>query len=169
MVDEEAFCTFVSGQQPHLQKHVGAHGREIWRLPSQWPSVWRCTMAEMGPRRLERDPRNLKIRKRGCQRKSKGVRLGGLSRWSRLLKNRNKRRARGVWAMVQRRLRGEVASGFNAAIVVATISYGIARNRKKSKRSFTPPREKSSLGPFVHMDGSLGWNPWTTREQKGKR
>ena len=143
--------------------------REIWRLPSQWPSIWRCTMVETGPRRVERDPRNLKIRKRGCWRKSKVVRLGGPSKWSKLLKNRSKRRARVAWARVERRPRGEVASGFNATIVVVTISCGIARNGKKLKKSFAPPREKISPAPFAHMDGSPGWKPWTTRKQRGRR
>ena len=142
--------------------------KEIWRLPSPWPSIWRFTMVEMGPRRVERDPRNLKIRKRRCQCKSKGVRLGGLSRWSRLLKTHSQRTVRVARAQVERRPRGEVASGFNATIVVVTISCRIARNGKKLKRSFAPPQEKMSPAPFAHTDGSPGWNPWTTRNQRGR-
>ena len=25
------------------------------------------------------------------------------------------------------------------------------------------------LAPFAHTDGSQGWNPWTTRKQRGRR
>ena len=137
--------------------------REIWRLPSQWPSVWRFIVVETGPRQVKRDPRNSKTRKRGCRRRSKGVRLGELSRWSKWLKNRSRRRARAARAQVERRPRGEDGKRFNATIVVATTSCWIARSGKKSKRNFIPPQEKTSPAPFTHMDGSLGWNPWTTR------
>ena len=49
---------------------------------------------------------------------------------------------------------------FNATIVVATTSCGIARNGRKLKRNFVPPWEKTSPATFAHMDGSLGWHPW---------
>ena len=126
------------------------------------------TVVEMGPRQVGRDPRNLKIRKGDV---SVGLRefVWGTVRWSRLLKNYNKRRARVAQARMERRPRREVASGFNATIVVATISCRIARNGKKLKTSFAPPREKISLAPFAHTDGSLGWNPWITRKQRGRR
>ena len=93
--------------------------------------------------------------------------MGGPSKWSRWLKNRSRKRARVVWAMVERRPRGEVASRFNATIVVGTISCRIARNGKKLKRSFVPPREKISPAPFVHMEGSPGWNPGPLESRGG--
>ena len=89
-----------------------------------------------------------------------------------MLKNRsNKRRARAVWAMEERRLRGEVASGFNATIVGATISYRIARNGKKSRRSFAPPQEKISPASFAHtrwVTGMETLGPLESREGGGE-
>ena len=114
---------------------------------------------ETGPRWVERDPRNLKIRKRGCRRRSKGVRLGGPSRWSKLLKNSSKRRARADQAMVERRPRGEDGKRFNATIVVVTTSYGVARSGKKSKRNFVLPREKSSPAPLRPYGRVAGMEP----------
>ena len=81
-----------------------------------------------------------------------------------MLKNRSKRRARADRALVERRPRGEDGKRFNATIVVVTISCEIARNGRKSKRNSVPPQEKISPALFAQMDGSLGWNPWTTRE-----
>ena len=169
MTDEEAFIPSCLDCSRTCKSTWGPMCREIWRLPSQWPNVWRCTVVETGPRRVERDPRNSKIRKRECRRRSKGVRLGGPSRWSRLLKNRSKRRARaefGLWWKEDQE--GRTRKRFNATIVVATTSCEIARSGKKSKRNSVPPREKISPAPFAHMDGSPGWNPWTTREQRGR-
>ena len=143
--------------------------REIWRLPSPWPSVWRFAVVETGPRQVETDPRNLKIRKRGCRRRSNGVRLGGPSKWSKFLKNRSRRRARVDRAQVERRQKGEDGKRFNATIMVATTSCEIEGSGKKSKRNFFPPHEKTSPAPFAHTNGSPRWNPWTTRQQRGRR
>ena len=65
---------------------------------------------------------------------------------------------------------GRKRVGFNATIVVATISCGIARNGKKLKKSFAPPREKISPAPFAHTNGSPGWNlgPLESREGGGE-
>ena len=120
-------------------------------------------MVETGPRQVgvERDLKSLKIkiRKRVMWRRSRGARLGGLSRWFKWLKNRSQRKARAAWALVQKRLRGEDGSGFNSAIVAEIISCVIARNGKRSRKSSVPPWEKTSLAPSpIHM-GSLGWNP----------
>ena len=45
-----------------------------------WPSVWRFTVVETGPRQVEveRDPRDIKVknRKRAMWHRSRGVRLG---------------------------------------------------------------------------------------------
>ena len=71
-----------------------------------------------------------------------------------------------VQAMMERRPRGELASGYNATIVVATIPCEIARNGRRLRRSFAPPWETRCLAPFAHMDGSPGWNPWITRQQR---
>ena len=76
MTNEEAFHAFLSGLQPHLQEHVGAHVQGIWRLPSLWPSVWRFIVVETGLRRRGKDPKSLKIRKREMWRRSRGARLG---------------------------------------------------------------------------------------------
>ena len=54
----------------------------------------------------------------------------------------------------------------NTTIVVEIISCVIARNGRKLRRSSVPPREKSSQAPFAHMDGSPGWNPRQTIEDR---
>ena len=66
-----------------------------------------------------------------------------------------------VCALVERRLREEDGSMYNATIVAEIISCVIARNGKRLRKISVPPREKSSLGPFAHTDGLLGWSPWT--------
>ena len=89
--------------------------------------------------------------------------MGELSKWSKSSKSQSKRRARAVRAMVGKRQRGENASKCNATIVVAIISCKIARNGRKSRGSFAPPQETKCWAPSAHMDGPLGWNPWTTK------
>ena len=116
-------------------------------------------MEVMGPRLEEKDPKSLKARKRVVWRKSKGVNLGGPSRWSKWLKNSNKRRARVVRVLVGKRPNGEDGNGFNATIVAETTSCGIARSGRKSKKNSVLPRETESPAPFAHTDGSPGWNP----------
>ena len=86
-----------------------------------------------------------------------------------MLKNCSRRRARADQAQVERRPRGEDGKRFNATIVVVTTSCEIARSGRKSKRNSVPPREKISPAPFAHTDGTPGWNPWTIREQRGRR
>ena len=132
--------------------------KEIWRLPSPWPSVWRCIVVEMGPRLQAKDPKSSKTRKREMWHRSRGARLGGPSRWSKLGKNNSQRRARAARAQVERRPREEDERKCNATIVVATTSCGIVMSGKKLKRNFVPPWEKTSPAPFAHTDGSLGWN-----------
>ena len=72
--------------------------------------------------------------------------------------------------MVERRPRGEVTSGYNATIVVATISCEIARNGRRLKRSFAPPQKLDALPPLPiwtgHQDGTPG--PLDSREGDGE-
>ena len=65
--------------------------------------------------------------------------------------------------MVEKGPRGEDEGRFNATIVVVNTSCGIARSGKSSKRNFVPPCEKTSPGPFAHIDRSPGWNPYISR------
>ena len=83
MTDEEAFHAFLSGLQPHLQEHVGAHVQGDLEAAIAMASVWRFIVVETGPRRQAKDPKSLKTRKREMWRRSRGARLGGPSRWSR--------------------------------------------------------------------------------------
>ena len=135
--------------------------KEIWWLPSQWPSVERFIVVETRPKRVGRDLENLKskIRKRVEWHRSKGVCLGELSRWSKWLKSHNKRRPRVVRAMVERRPRGEVTSGYNATIVVATISCEIARNGRRLRRRFAPAWETRCFGPIRPYRRVTGMEP----------
>ena len=41
-------------------------GKEIRRLPSPWPSIWRFITVETGPRRQAKDPKSLKTEKGKC-------------------------------------------------------------------------------------------------------
>ena len=89
--------------------------------------------------------------------RSKGVRLRGQSKWSRWLKNNNRRkRARVVQALEVERLSIEEGNGYSATIVAETISCKIARNGRKSKKNSVPPQETRSPAPFGHMDGPPG-------------
>ena len=117
----------------------------------------------------EKGPKKFKKQKKGMSAQVEGSSSVGPSRWSRLLKNRSKRRARADRAQVERRPRGEDGKRSNATIVVVITSCEIARSGRKSKRNSVPPWEKISPAPFAHTDGSLAWNPWTTREQRGRR
>ena len=70
--------------------------------------------------------------------------------------------------LVGKRPRGEGGSESNTTIVAEIISCMIARNGRKSRKISVPSQEKNSPAPFAHMDGSLGWNPWTdSRRQRG--
>ena len=137
---------------------LGPTCKEIWRLLSPWPSVWRYIRVETGPRRQPKDPKSSKIRKREMWRKSRGACLGGPSRWSKSLKNSSQRRSRVARAQVERRPRGEDEGKCSATSVGATTSCEIASGRQL-KKNFIPPWEKISLAPFAHTDGSPGWNP----------
>ena len=68
--------------------------------------------------------------------------------------------------MVERKPRGEVASGFNATIVVATISCRIARNGEKLGEALHLLRKRLAWGPLPismgHWDGTPG--PLESRE-----
>ena len=133
--------------------------RETWTLQLRWPSILWYTVEVTEPRLEEKDPKSLKARKRVVWRKSKGVYLRGPSRWSKWLKNSNKRRARVVQVLVGKRPNGEDGNKFNATIVAETTSCGIVRSGRKSKRKSIVPQESESPPPFVHTDRSLGWNP----------
>ena len=50
--------------------------KEIWRLPSPWPNVWRFIVVETGPRHQAKDPKSLKTRKREMWRRPRGAHLG---------------------------------------------------------------------------------------------
>ena len=83
MTDEEAFHAFISGLQPHLQEHVGAHVQgdlEAAIAMAQRLEVYR---GGDGAKTSGKGPKGLKIRKRKMWRRSRGARLGGPSRWSR--------------------------------------------------------------------------------------
>ena len=65
MTDEEAFHAFISGLQPHLQEHVGAHVQgDLEAAIAMAQHVWRFIVVETGPRRQAKDPKSLKTRKR---------------------------------------------------------------------------------------------------------
>ena len=82
--------------------------------------------------------------------------MGELSKWSKSSKS-SPRRARVARVRVQRRSRGDYGSGYNATFVVATTSCVNMGNRKKLKKSFTPPDTRCP-GPFAHIDNPLGWD-----------
>ena len=121
---------------------------------------------------VERDPKSIKIKigKRGQWCKSRGARLEELSKWSMWSKNSSQRKVRVVRAQVEKGPREEDRDVLSATIVAETISCGIARNGRRKKRNFVPPRETKSLAPFTHTDGLLGWNSYTnSRRQRGRR
>ena len=113
-------------------------------------------------------PKKYKNQKKGMSMQVEGSSPGGLFKWSNPSRNNTQRKARVARAWVERRPRGEDGKRFSATIVVVTTSCEIARSGRKSKRNSVPPREKISLAPFAHMDGTPGWNPWTIREQRGR-
>ena len=62
MTDEEAFHTFISGLEPHLQEHVGAHVQgdlEVAIAMAQCLEVYRggdgAKMASKGPKKFQKD------------------------------------------------------------------------------------------------------------------
>ena len=83
MIDEEAFHTFISGLQPHLQEHIGAHVQgdlEAAIAMAQRLEVYR---RGDGAKTESKGPKKFKNRKREMWRRSRGARLGGPSRWPR--------------------------------------------------------------------------------------
>ena len=118
-------------------------------------------MVETRPREveMEQDPRDTKIKigKRVQWYKSRGARLEELSKWSTWSKNSSQRKVTVVWAQVKKGPREEDGDVLSATIVAETISCGIARNGRRLKRNFVPPRETKSLAPLAHMEGPPGW------------
>ena len=80
------------------------------------------------------------------------------------------KKGKGGLGTVGKRSKGEIASGYNATIVAVTICCGIARNGRKSRRSFAPPREIECQPPsplwMGHQDRSPG--PLDSREGGGE-
>ena len=127
-------------------------------------------MVETGPRRQAKDPKSLKLKKKGNVAQVEGSSFGGTVQVVQVVKKAAKEGQGWLRAQVERRPRGEDGGKCNATIVVATTSCGIARSGRKLRRNFVPPREKTSPAPFAHTDGSPGWNPWTdSRRQRGRR
>ena len=65
MTDEEAFHTFISGLQPHLQEHVGAHVQgdlEAATTMAQHLEVYR---SRDGAKTTGKGPKNFKNQKKG--------------------------------------------------------------------------------------------------------
>ena len=159
MTDEEAFHTFLSGLQPHLQEHMGAHVQgdlEAALAMAQRLEVYRGgDRAKAG----EKGPKKFKKQKKGMSAQVEGSLSGETVQVVQVVKNHSRRRARADQAQVERRPRGEDGKRFNATIVVATTSCEIARSGRKSKRNSVPPREKIRPAPFTHTEGTPGWNP----------
>ena len=138
---------------------LGPMCRVTWRLPLPWPSVWRYTAVERGPRQVEPKVLKTKNRKRGMWRRSRGARLGEPSRWFKWSRKIRRKRAKVAWGLVEKGPREEDERRYKATIVVVTTSCGIVRSGRKLKRSFVPPREIENLAPFAHTDRSPGGNP----------
>ena len=122
---------------------------------------------ETGPRQMVRDPESSKIRKKGIWHRSRGAHLGRPSRWSRSWKNHSQRRAKVVWARVEKRPKGEDERRFNATIVVVTTSCGIARSGKRLKRNLVSLREKTSRPPSPIWTGHQYGTPRSIEDREG--
>ena len=73
MIDEEAFHTFLSGLQPHLQEHVGAHVQgdlEAAIAMAQHVEVYR---GGDGAKASEKGPKKFKKQKKGVVYGSHGI------------------------------------------------------------------------------------------------
>ena len=83
MTDEEAFHAFISGLQPHLQEHVGAHVQGD--LETAIAMAQRLEVYRGGDRAKTsgKGPKKFKNQKKGNVAQVEGARLGGPSRWSR--------------------------------------------------------------------------------------
>ena len=77
MTDEEAFHTFLSGLQPHLQEHVGAHVQgdlEAAIAMAQRLEVYR---GGDGPKTTTKGPKKFKNQKKGNVAQVEGSSFGG--------------------------------------------------------------------------------------------
>ena len=84
MTDEEAFHVFLSRLKPHLEGHVGAHVQGDMQVAITMAQRLEVYRGGDGPKVSGKLPGKFnlknKIRKRVAWHKSKGVRLGELSR-----------------------------------------------------------------------------------------
>ena len=92
-----------------------------------------------GAKAGEKGPKKFKKQKKGMSAQVEGSSSGGTVQVVQVVKNHNKKRARVVRALVERRPRGEDGKRCNATIVVATTSCEIVRSGRKSKRNSVPP------------------------------
>ena len=77
MIDEEAFHAFISGLQPHLQEHIGAHVQgdlEAAIAMAQRLEVYR---GEDGPEASEKEPKKFKNQEKGMSAQVEGSSSGG--------------------------------------------------------------------------------------------
>ena len=117
-----------------------------------------------GAKMTGKGPKKFKNQKKGNVAQVEGSSSGGTVQVVQAVKKQQPKKGKGgLGSGVERRPRGEDERKCNATIVVVTTSCGIARSGRKLKRNFVPLREKTSLAPFAHTDGSLGWNRWISR------
>ena len=82
MTDEEAFHTFLSGLQPHLQEHIGAHVQGDLEAAIAMAQRLEVYCGGDGAKAGSKGPKKFKKIKREMWHRSRGARLGGPSRWS---------------------------------------------------------------------------------------
>ena len=76
MTDEEAFHTFISGLEPHLQEHVGAHVQGDLEDAIAMAQRLEVYCGGDGAKMASKDPKSSKIREREMWRRSRRARLG---------------------------------------------------------------------------------------------
>ena len=77
MTDEEAFHTFLSGLQPHLQEHVGAHVQGDLEAAIVMAQRLEVYCGGDGAKAGEKGPKKFKKQKKGMSAQVEGSSSGG--------------------------------------------------------------------------------------------
>ena len=155
MTDEEAFHAFLSGLQPHLQEHVGAHVQGDLEAAIAMAQRLEIYRSGDGAKTSGKGPKKFKNQKKGNVAQVEGSSSGGTFQVVQVMKKHPKKGKGGVGSGGG----GEDEGKCNATIVAATISCEIARSGRRLRRNFVLPRGKSTPAPFAHTDWVTGMEP----------
>ena len=95
MTDEEAFHTFLSGLQPHLQEHVGAHVQGDLEAAIAMAQCLEVYRGGDGAKAGEKGPKKFKKQKKGMSAQVKGSSSGGTVQVVQVVKKPQQKKGKG--------------------------------------------------------------------------